>query len=184
MPNLNFVLETLTYGENPEVVALSALPHKKLIDTLYDEAEKFNARLPEVRRVPPTTVDEIISREKTHPHAMRALGQYFNTIENLHTPSPTTHLDLLPANHPLSTKWISRFTARQEISRYFESDTSIEDHETRGLVASALSHKPDSAQRLFYNEVFLATPGGLSLVALLDDVDRMIERRREGRRND
>lgn len=179
MSNLNFVLETLEYDEGSEVVALSALPHKKIIDTLFAEADKFNAQLPEARRVPNSTVEEILSREKTHPNAMRALGQYFNTIENLHTLTPTTHLDLLPANHPLSTKWISKFSVRKNIATYFESDMSIEDQETRGLIASALSHEPDSAQRFFYNEVFLAKTNGLSLVAILDKADKIIEKRKE-----
>lgn len=178
MSNLNFVLETLEYDESSDVVALSALPHKDIIDTIFDEAEKFNAKLPEARRVPASTVEEIISREKTHPNALRALGQYFNTVENINTPTPTVHLDLLPANHPLSTKWISQATARQEISQYFSSDTRIADDETRGLIASALSYEPDSAQRFFYNEVFLAKEGGLSAIALLDEADRLIEDRR------
>jgi hypothetical protein len=171
--DLNFILEE---KEVPE--GISALPQKSLIDTLLTEADKFNAQLPEARKVPTTTVKAIISREKTHPNAMRALGQYFNTIEDPYTNTPTAHKDLLPRNHPLSNKWISQLATRAEISRYFESDTTVEDHETRALVASALSHEPDSAQRFFYNEVLLAKTNNLSLIALIDKTDKIIEDRK------
>jgi hypothetical protein len=174
--DLNFILDTQSSEDAPE--ALRALPHKSLTETLCKEADKFNAKLPLARRVPAKTVESIISREKTHPNAMRALGQYFNTIENPHTPTPTAHRDLLPKNHPLSTKWISQFSAREDIATYFESYTKIEDHETRALVASALSYEPDSAQRYFYNEVLLSKTNDLSLLALLDETDKMIEERK------
>jgi hypothetical protein len=171
--DLNFILEN---DEAPE--ALFALPSKSIDEALQEEAEKFNSKLPLARRVQSDTIRTIISREKSHPNAMRALGQYFNTIENPNTPTPTTHRDLLPKNHPLSTKWVSQFSARKDIAKYFESDTRVEDHETRALIASALSHEPDSPQRYFYNEVLLAKTNDLSVIAKLDEADRMIEKRK------
>jgi hypothetical protein len=174
--DLNFILDVQSSEDAPE--ALRALPHKSLTEILCKEADKFNAKLPLARRVPAKTVELIISREKTHPNAMRALGQYFNTIENPHTSTPTTHRDLLPRNHPLSTKWISQFSVRADVATYFESDTRIEDHETRALVASAISYEPDSAQRDFYNEVLISKTNDLSLLALLDETDKMIEGRK------
>ena len=173
MSDLNFILEN---EEAPE--AVSALPHKTMQESLLEEAQKFNAKLPLARRVSDDTIRTIITREETHPNGLRAIGQYFNTIENPHTPAPTAHRDLLPTNHPLSTKWISQFSARKDIAKYFESDNRVEDYETRALIASALSHEPDSAQRYFYNEVLLAKTNDLSLLAKLDETDRMIETRK------
>ncbi len=177
MSDLNFILDTQSGEDAP--TSLRALPHKSLVETLYKEADKFNAKLPLARRVPAKTVESIISREETHPNAMRALGQYFNTIENPQTPAPTTHRDLLPRNHPLSTKWVSQFSMRDTVATYFESDTRVEDHETRALIASALSYEPDSAQRHFYNEVLTAKTNDVSLLANLDEADRMIEERKK-----
>jgi hypothetical protein len=175
--DLNFIIDTQSGEDAP--TSLRALPHKSLVETLYKEADKFNAKLPLARRVPAKTVEAIISREETHPNAMRALGQYFNTIENPQTPAPTTHRDLLPRNHPLSTKWVSQFSVRESVATYFESDTRVEDHETRALIASALSYEPDSAQRHFYNEVLTAKTNDVSLLANLDEADRMIEERKK-----
>jgi hypothetical protein len=177
--DLNFILDAQSSEDTP--VALRALPHKSLIETLHKEADKFNAKLPLARRVPSKTVEAIVSREETHPNAMRALGQYFNTIENPSTSVPTHHRDLLPRNHPLSTKWVSRFSVRESVATYFESDTRVEDRETRALIASALSYEPDSAQRDFYNEVLLAKTNNVSLLASLDEADRMIEERKKSK---
>jgi hypothetical protein len=175
--DLNFILDTQSGEDAP--TSLRALPHKSLVETLYKEADKFNAKLPLARRVPAKTVESIISREETHPNAMRALGQYFNTVENPTTLTPTKHRDLLPRNHPLSTKWVSQFSMRDTVVTYFKSDTRVEDREIRALIASALSYEPDSAQRHFYNEVLTAKTNDVSLLANLDEADRMIEERKK-----
>jgi len=184
VPNLNFVLESLESTVTPAQGA-SAVSDKSLMDSLHDEILQFNQRVPEQQQVSESVAKVIIKREEEngHPRAMRAVAQYLNTLENPDTNTPTEHRDLLPKNHPLSTKWLSKFEARKQIASYYKTDTRIEDEEVRSLVASAISHEPDTAQRFFFNEVLLAKTSNAGILALIGEADKIVERRK-GKKND
>ena len=179
MPNLNFVLESLDSTLTPATGA-SAVSDKSLMDSLHDEIAQFNQRVPKQQQVSEDVAKVIIKREAEggHPRAMRAVAQYLSTLENPDTNTPTEHRDLLPKNHPLSTKWLSKFEARKQIASYYKTDTRIEDEEVRSLVASAVSYEPDTAQRFFFNEALLAKTKNAGVLALISEADAIIERRK------
>jgi hypothetical protein len=183
MSNLDFILETLSSPLEPAEGA-PAVSGKSLMESLADEVALFNERVPEELKVLEGTAKLIIKRESDngHPRALRAVMQYLSTVENPETNTPTVHRDLLPKNHPLSTRWLSKFEARREVASYFSSDMRIKDSEVRALVASALTYEPDSAQRFFFTEVLIAKTKNTGLLAIIEKADKIISER-EGEDN-
>lgn len=181
MSDLNFILDSLN-GKGITASANSELlPQKSLMEVLLEEATAFNQSLPESLQASKSTINMLLRREEGggHPVAQRAVAQYFNTIENPDTKTPTRHKDLLPKSHPMSTRWVSSFRVRDEVASYYTTDKRIDGEDNRALVASALVYEPDSAQRMFYNEVLLEKTQDLSLFAIIEEADRMIDIRKE-----
>jgi len=181
--NLNFVIDSLTSDENTLVASVRKTDpsQKTLMQILSDEAEQFNQTLPKQLQASKNEVALLIRREQDngHPVAMRAVGQYFNTLENPDTLTPTEHRDLLPKGHPLSTRWVSSFKIRREVAQFFTTDKRIPEGEIRTLVASALVYEPGSAQRMFYEEVITLKTRSLPILAIIERADILIEERKK-----
>jgi hypothetical protein len=142
------------YNKKPVAPAPFAkpLPQKPLLASAYETLAEFNTSVPEGRQVLRSTIREIINREAGSSEftAQRAVNQFLSTVENPNTNTPTKHIDLLPAGHPLNTQWVSTYNVRDKVATYFSSDPRLETTEIRTLVASAISAQPESAARLFY----------------------------------
>lgn len=124
-----------------------SVPAKPFLASAHELLEKANTTLPEARQIPLSHVDEIVSREGGNPAvAERALLNFISTVENPQTATPTKHVDLLPAGHPMSTVE----STPEDVARYFSSDSHFAEETTQGLVASAILSTPESASRKFY----------------------------------
>jgi hypothetical protein len=155
---LNKIIEV---ASNPPVKAKRALyrtpSESALVASAKKQARGILSALPEVRSARPDTIDIIIAREKEENASegtmARAVMAFASTLENPHTNTPTKHTDLLPANHPLSTDWISVFKVRKATAQYFAAEH--EDEELSSLVASAIQADPDAQtrQRQFFVEL-------------------------------
>jgi len=143
-------------------------PHAKpladmsLRASAYAIADAENLALTTGHQISMSTVDEILQREgDNHAIVQRALVNFFSTVQNPATNRPTPHLDLLPAGHPLSTTWVSSFNKRQMVAEYMSEDARLPET-ARPLVASAVSAKPNTAQRKYYEAKLQRR--GLSLI--------------------
>lgn len=114
--------------------------------TSFALVEELNEALPAPRRVTQEVLDEIVSRESGNSAvAERALLNFISTIENPNTATPTHHIDLLPAGHPLA----QGEQTPAATAEYFSSDPYITDDSVRTLVASAILSDPESVSRKF-----------------------------------
>ena len=152
------------------------LPQKPLLASSYDATAQFNATMPEGRQVLRSTVREIINREAgaSEFNIKRAVNQFFNTVANPNTKTPTKHVDLLPAGHPLNTEWVSTYNVRDKVADYFSADPRLTSTEVRTLVASAISAAPDSAARLFYTAQAKSHSDDLTIDYIIEDADATI----------
>lgn len=152
------------------------LPTEGIVASARKHVIASNIDLPAEKRIPIEVVDEIISREqgKKEFSILRSVQNYIATVENPDTHTPTAHRDLLPNNHPLSTKWISSFRVRELTSEFFATDPRIEDPAVRSMVASAIKAEPKSVQRKFYTEVLTSNAGTFELLALIEQADETI----------
>ncbi|MGL4998063.1 MAG: hypothetical protein ACRC5T_03770 [Cetobacterium sp.] len=147
-----------------------------LVASAVAQAVQINEQLPIARQVAPEVISEVVAREEraqsSEGTAARAVMNFASTIENPATNRPTTHTDLLPPNHPLSTAWISVFRVRKATARYFAS--SIDDEELSALVASAIEAEPETALRKFYVEVLKTKTLGQTVLADIAFADEII----------
>lgn len=133
--------------DRPPVKPRRSVPAKPLTASAYELLEKANETLPEARQIPQAHVDEILAREGGNPAiSQRALLNFISTVENPKTATPTKHVDLLPAGHPLSTVE----STPEDVARYFSCDPHFAEETTQSLVASAILSSPESASRKFY----------------------------------
>lgn len=152
------------------------LPQKPLLASSYDATAEFNATMPEGRQVLRSTVREIINREagSSEFNIKRAVNQFFSTVANPNTNTPTKHTDLLPAGHPLNTKWVSTYNVRDTVANYFSADPRLETSELRSLVASAIQADPNSAARLFYIAQAKSHANDLTIDHIIEDAEATI----------
>ena len=152
------------------------LPQKPLLASSYDATAKFNATMPEGRQVLRSTVREIINREAgaSEFNIKRAVNQFFNTVENPATKTPTKHVDLLPAGHPLNVEWVSTFNIRDKVADYFSADPRLPSAEVRTLVASAIQAEPETAARLFYIAQAKSHANDLTIDHIIEDAEATI----------
>lgn len=152
------------------------LPQKGFVASMHELAEKANEKLPPAKHISSETIDTVLERasEFSQGTKMRAVAQYINTVENPNTNTPTDHRDLLPRNHPLSTRWISMFQARKEIAEYYETHPKAVDPELQSLVASAIASAPESVERKFYTEAISAKTSDLEPLAMIEEADNVI----------
>lgn len=155
------------------------LPQKGFVASAHELAEKANTHLAEPHHIPAEAVDAVLERTKEQPEGvrLRELAQYINTVENPNTLVPTSHTDLLPRNHPLSTKWISSFQVRKETAQYYANHPKIEDAELRTLIASAIAAEPETVERRFYVEALNAKTTSLDALATIDEADVVIDKK-------
>lgn len=147
---LNKIIEA---ASNPPVKAKRELyrtpAESALVASAKKQARGILSALPEARSVRPDTIDIIVAREQEEDASegtmARAIMAFASTLENPSTKNPTKHTDLLPANHPLSTDWISVFKVRKETAKFFAAE--YEDEELSTLVASAIQADPATQQR-------------------------------------
>lgn len=153
------------------------LPQKGFVASAHELAEKANHNLAEPQHISSETVNALLERTKDKPEGvrLRELAQYINTVENPDTLAPTTHRDLLPRNHPLSTRWISSFQVRKETANYYANHPKIEDEELRTLIASAIAAEPETVERKFYIEAIEAKTTSLDALATVDEADVVID---------
>lgn len=153
------------------------LPQKGFVASAHELAEKANFSLDESQHIALETVDALLERTKGQPEGvrLRELAQYINTVENPGTLAPTSHRDLLPRNHPLSTQWISSFQVRKETANYYANHPKIEDAELRTLIASAIAAEPETVERKFYVEAIAAKTTSLDALATVDEADVVID---------
>ena len=152
------------------------LPQKPLLASSYDATAEFNVSMPEGRQVLRSTIREVINREagSSEFNIKRAVNQFFNTVANPNTNTPTKHTDLLPAGHPLSTEWVSTYNIRDKVAEYFAADPRLETPEVRTLVASAIQAAPESAARLFYIAQAKSHADDLTIDYIIDDAEATI----------
>jgi hypothetical protein len=181
------VLNALIAANDAEPVkslrGLSQPAPKSLTASIYPEIRSLNATLPLKKRISLDAIDEVLRREKKNGlndfAIERAINAFTSTVLNPDTANPTSHVDLLPTNHPLSTEGISKFRAREITASYFESDTRIEDAAQRAMVASAIKAEPESAARKFFVAALTSTPNGLEYVGMVERADSVVERRKK-----
>lgn len=157
------------------------LPTEGIVASARKHVIASNIELPAEKRIPIEVVDEIVSREqgKKNFSILRSVQNYISTVENPDTHTPTAHRDLLPNNHPLSTKWVSSFRVRELTSEFFATDTRIEDPNVRSMVASAIKAEPESVQRKFYTEALTANAETFELLALIEQADETISKKEQ-----
>jgi hypothetical protein len=156
------------------------LPQKGFVASAHELAEKANhTTLPESQHISSDAVDSLLERTKGQPEGvrLRELAQYINTVENPDTLAPTVHTDLLPRNHPLSTKWISSFQVRKETANYYANHPKIKDAELRTLIASAIAAEPDTVERKFFVEAVSAKTTSLDALATINEADVVIDKK-------
>lgn len=184
---LNKIIEA---ASNPPAKAKKELyttpSESALVAAAQTQAREIISGLPEARTVHADTIDTIVSRERANGSSegtiARAVMNFASTLENPNTNTPTKHTDLLPANHPLSSAWISVFRVRKATARYFAADPTIsEDQELSALVASAIEAEPDTRQRKFYVETLKeraqVQAQALNLIADITYADEIIARK-------
>lgn len=142
--------------------------NKSLVAGAYDLYETTNETLPEVRRIDASTINEIITREGGEtPQAAKAIIDFVSTVENPATNTPTIHVDLLPAGHPIVA------SSRSDVATYYGSTPSL-DTKTQSMVACAIAAEPDTATRKFFTEQLIAAGHEIDALHLVTDADRIL----------
>lgn len=125
----------------PSARLRNTVPTKSILASAYELAEKANETLSEKRHISRENVEEIIRRDNSE----RAVLNFISTVENPNTATPTRHIDLLPAGHPLA----QGEQTPEAVAEYFSSDPYIKDDSVRTLIASAILSNPESVSRKF-----------------------------------
>jgi len=180
---LNSMIETNNSTPVRPLRGLEADAPEPIIASIKSEFFDLNASLPLKKRIPISTIEQIVERCQTSGISdfavKRAVDNFVSTVLNPDIANPTSHVDLLPINHPLSSEKLSKYTVRGITASYFESDIRIEDEQVRAMVASAVQSEPTSAARKFYVEALSSTPNGLEYVGMVEHADVVVEQRRK-----